>query len=193
MLFRSAPITKGLETKILSQVFQLIMNELAERKIIYKGILYAGLMIKDGEIKVLEFNCRFGDPEAQPILALLENDLIDVMEACISGTLDNIELKWKNASACCVVIAAGGYPGKYDKGKEIFGIKEAGLIEKVTVFQAGTIKQNEITVTNGGRVLGVTGVGSSITEAIETVYKGVSKIRFVGIQLRKDSRKKELT
>ncbi|MFH1587961.1 MAG: phosphoribosylamine--glycine ligase [Candidatus Diapherotrites archaeon] len=185
--YSPAPVmTKELEKKTMQEVINPAMNKMKEKKYPFKGVLYAGLMIKENEIKVIEFNARFGDPEIQAIIPRMESDLIEVMLACIEGKLNETEIKWKKDAACCVVIASGGYPGKYEKGKEIFGLKEANSIENVTVFHAGTKKENEKILTNGGRVLGVTGLGSNIKESIKNAYKGVKKISFEGMHCRKD-------
>ena len=151
----------------------------------YQGCLYAGLMITKDGAKVVEFNARFGDPETQVVLPLLENDLVDVMLACVEGNLKNIELKWKNAAAVCVVIASKGYPGSYEKGKVIEGLDNATQ-EGHLVFHAGTkIKDGNI-VTNGGRVLSVVDIGEDIKTAKNAAYAGVSLISFDGAFSRSD-------
>lgn len=151
----------------------------------YQGCLYAGLMITKGGAKVVEFNARFGDPETQVVLPLLENDLVDVMLACADGNLKNIELKWKNQAAVCVVVASEGYPGSYEKGKVIDGLVEAKK-EGHLIFHAGTkTKEGEI-VTNGGRVLNAVDLGKSIKEARDKAYEGVSLIKFDGAFTRSD-------
>ncbi|HZX19784.1 MAG TPA: phosphoribosylamine--glycine ligase [archaeon] len=190
--YSPAPIVNGLEERIKKEVMQPVVDQMRKRETPYKGILYAGLMVKNGNFKVLEFNARFGDPECQCIIPRLENDLVDVMEACISGTLDKIDLKWKKDPACCVVIASGGYPEKYAKGIEIFGLKNASAVENVIVFHAGTKFENGKVVTNGGRVLGVVGIGKNIKDAIDTAYKGVAKINFEKMHFRKDIGKRAL-
>ncbi|MDP3478160.1 MAG: phosphoribosylamine--glycine ligase [Desulfoprunum sp.] len=151
----------------------------------YKGILYAGLMIDDNAIKVLEFNCRFGDPEAQPLLMRINSDIIDIFEACIDGRLDQIEMQIDPQPTVCVVMASAGYPGPYVTGKTIKGLKaisESG----VEVFHAGTTRKNGKVVTNGGRVLGVTAIGKNLSEAIEKAYRAAGCIDFSGCYYRSD-------
>ncbi|UCG38023.1 MAG: phosphoribosylamine--glycine ligase [bacterium] len=152
----------------------------------YKGVLYAGLMIKDGRAKVLEFNARFGDPEAQPLVMRLDGDLVQIMEAVIDGRLDEVILNWHDDASICVVMASGGYPGSYEKGKVISGLDEAGALEDVKVFHAGTSLKDGKIVTAGGRVLGVTARGRDIPQAIERAYEACSLITWEGAQYRKD-------
>jgi len=152
----------------------------------YKGILYAGIMITQGGPRVLEFNVRFGDPETQPILARLKSDLLEAMLATCDGTLDKITLEWDDRPAVCVVMASGGYPDNYEKGKVITGIEEAEKIQDVIVFHAGTTTKDGTIVSSGGRVLGVTALGGTIAEAQARAYKGVEKIKFEKAYYRKD-------
>lgn len=152
----------------------------------YKGILYAGLMLTEEGPKVLEFNVRFGDPETQPILMRLNSDIMEPILACIDGTLDNVLLQWDHRPAVCVVMASGGYPGKYEKGKVITGLDEAGKLPDVKVFHAGTKLSGGKVVTAGGRVLGVTALGDTIKAAKERAYEAVSLIHFDGMQYRRD-------
>jgi phosphoribosylamine--glycine ligase len=147
-------------------------------------------MISDGSPKVLEFNCRFGDPETQVILPRLKSDLIPALQACIDGTLDQIELEWRDDPAVCVVMASDGYPGKYEKGKTICGVEEAESIDDVVVFHAGTATRDDELLTNGGRVLGVTALDQDIPSAIERAYRAVSKVDFDGKHYRTDIGKK---
>lgn len=158
----------------------------------YKGVLYGGLMISDNRAKVLEFNVRFGDPEAQPILIRMKSDLIPVLEAVIDGSLDKIDIEWSDQASVCVVMSSGGYPGDYEKGKEIKGIKEAGSLKDVVVFHSGTSYQDSRLVTSGGRVLGVTALGSGIEDAINRAYEAVEMIGWDGAHYRKDIGKKAL-
>lgn len=152
----------------------------------YKGVLYAGLMMTAGGPRVLEFNVRFGDPETQPILMRLKSDLAEVMMAVCEGKLDEITLKWDHRPAVCVVMASGGYPGSYEKGKVITGIEDANKIKGVKVFQAGTTRSDGKIVTSGGRVLGVTALGDTIAKAQKTAYEAVEQISFEGAYYRKD-------
>jgi phosphoribosylamine--glycine ligase len=154
----------------------------------YKGILYAGLMIgPEGEIKVLEFNCRFGDPETEVVLPLLESDLADILVGVTDATLKDVPVRWRNAAAVTVVMASRGYPGPYDKGKVIDGLNQVSELSDVVVFQAGTKADDEgNVVTSGGRVLSVTGVGSDFNQARARAYAAVRAIQFDGAQYRSD-------
>ena len=152
----------------------------------FKGVLYAGLMITELGPKVMEFNCRFGDPETQVILPLLKSDLAEILLAIVDGELFLQEVEWSDDFAVCVVLASAGYPGRYEKGKEIFGLSKARLMQDILIFHAGTRKQGNRVVTNGGRVLGVTATDRSTDKAIEKVYAAAGKIEFEGVQYRKD-------
>ena len=158
----------------------------------YAGILYAGLMITENGPKVIEFNCRFGDPETQPLLMRLESDLVPILQSCMNKTLADQEIKWSEKAACCVVMASGGYPGSYEKGMEISGLEEANALKETVVFHAGTKLDGETVLTNGGRVLGITSLGNSIKESIENAYKAVEKISFEKAYFRKDIGQKAL-
>jgi phosphoribosylamine---glycine ligase len=143
-------------------------------------------MLTKSGVKVLEFNARFGDPETQVYLTRLENDLVELLDASVNGTLDKIELKWKPAASVCVVMASGGYPGNYAKGKPIRGLDDAAKLPGVKVFHAGTAKNGNEIVTNGGRVLGVTALGKDLKTAQATAYAAVEKIHFDGAHFRRD-------
>jgi phosphoribosylamine--glycine ligase len=149
-------------------------------------------MIKDGEPWVLEFNARFGDPETQPLLLRMKSDLLPVLEAIIAGNLHQVSIEWDNRAAVCVVMASSGYPGSYEKGKVILGLEEVERLPDVQVFHAGTAWRNSQIITNGGRVLGVTALGSTIQDAISLSYKAVSKITWEGVYYRKDIGRKAL-
>jgi phosphoribosylamine--glycine ligase len=152
----------------------------------FRGILYPGLMLtKDGP-KVLEFNARFGDPETQVYLTRLESDLVELLEASVSGTLQRAELKWSPMASVCVVMASAGYPGSYPKGKPIHGLEEAARLPNTKVFHAGTARAGEEIVTNGGRVLGVTAWGKDLRAAQQGAYAAVERIQFEGAQFRRD-------
>lgn len=151
----------------------------------FVGILYGGLMIDNGQIKVLEFNVRFGDPEAQPVLMRLKSDLVDIMLACIEGRLDEITIEWHEAPAVCVVLASGGYPGDYTKGFPIHGLDRVSDPDAF-VFHAGTAKRDGAIVNTGGRVLGVTARGASLQEAIDRAYQNVDLISWEGAFCRRD-------
>jgi phosphoribosylamine---glycine ligase len=159
---------------------------------LFIGVIYPGLMLtKDGP-KILEYNARFGDPETQTYMRLLETDLLDIVDVCIDGNLAELKINWKLLSACNIVLASGGYPGNYEKGKIISGITEAEKFEDIIVFQAGTKLENNNLITNGGRVLGVTATGQNLEEALKKAYEAVKKISFEGMQYRKDIGKKAL-
>jgi phosphoribosylamine--glycine ligase len=171
---------------ILSTIVEPTMKGLARDGIRYQGFLYIGLMLtKDGP-KVLEFNCRLGDPETQAIVARMELDLAEVLTDVAAGNLAPEKLKWKAGASACVVLASGGYPGKYETGKEIQGLEEAAKIADVKVFHAGTKREGEKMVTSGGRVLGVTASAGTLDRALEKAYEAVGKIRFAGMHYRGD-------
>jgi phosphoribosylamine--glycine ligase len=152
----------------------------------YKGILYCGLMMTARGPMVLEFNCRFGDPETQPVLMRMESDLLGACIASIEGRVSEGDLRWSRAPAVCVVLASGGYPGSYEVGKKITGIEEADRLEGVKVFHAGTTLRDGAFYTAGGRVLGVTARGADLAQAVKRAYEGVAKIRFEDMHYRKD-------
>jgi phosphoribosylamine--glycine ligase len=152
----------------------------------YKGVLYCGLMMTPRGPMVLEFNCRFGDPETQPIFMRMESDLVEAMEASIDGRTSDGDFKWSDDSAVCVVMASGGYPGSYEAGKKISGLNEAGKLDGVKVFHAGTSKRDEAFYTAGGRVLGVTARARTLDAAVRRAYEACEKISFDGAHYRKD-------
>jgi len=152
----------------------------------YRGVLYVGLMIDGDDPKVLEYNVRFGDPEAQPILMRLRSDIVPILLAVVDGTLVDQEIEWDDRPAVCVVMAAGGYPGTYEKGFPISGIEAAEAIGDVKVFHAGTARRDGALVTTGGRVLGVTAMGTDLPDAVRRVYEAVAKISFKGAHYRRD-------
>jgi phosphoribosylamine--glycine ligase len=165
-------------------ILQPTIDGLREEGRPFVGVLYAGLMLTADGPRVLEYNCRFGDPETQAILPLLESDLLDVVEACVTGRLAEIDVRWRSGAAACVVIASEGYPGKYPSGREIRGLD--ATFENAVVFHAGTKLSEGKVVTAGGRVLGVTGLGADFRTAIEHAYQAVGQIEFAGMQYRKD-------
>ncbi|MBE9197611.1 MULTISPECIES: phosphoribosylamine--glycine ligase [unclassified Nodularia (in: cyanobacteria)] len=187
--YAPAPIaTPELMKRIQTEVLERAIACLRSRGIDYRGVLYAGLMIApDGDLKVLEFNCRFGDPETQVILPLLDTPLEELILACVQQRLGEMPpIAWKQGAAATVVAASGGYPGEYAKGQVITGIKEAESAG-VTVFHAGTkLNQQQQIVTDGGRVLNVTGIGKDFQEAIAQAYTGIKSLEFEGIYYRKD-------
>jgi phosphoribosylamine--glycine ligase len=185
--YSPAPVvTEALMEKIAGDILVPVVDGMNRNGTPYKGVLYAGIMITGGGPRVLEFNVRFGDPETQPILMRLKSDLLEVCLAVCEGRLDEVTLEWDRRSAVCVVMASGGYPGAYEKGKRITGVTEAEQLKDVVVFHAGTKRQDGDLVTNGGRVLGVTALGEQIADAKARAYKAVDKIKFDGAYCRGD-------
>ncbi|MBQ9715270.1 MAG: phosphoribosylamine--glycine ligase [Clostridia bacterium] len=179
----SQRFTEAEMKKAYDDIFLPTMNALNSEGITFKGIIYFGLMVSDKGVKVLEYNARFGDPETQPILMRLENDLYEIFNLIIDQKLSQVKLKWKDQQSLCVVIASGGYPESYEKGYEIcFG----DIDEDCVVFHAGTKKVDGKYYTNGGRVLGVTCMGNTLAEAREKAYNNVQKISFTNMHYRKD-------
>lgn len=185
--YSPAPVvTEAIADYVMNKVMLPTIQGMAADGRPLQGMLYAGLMIDGDRINVLEFNCRFGDPEAQPLLMRLKSDVIDIFDAAIDGTLDTIEMKIDPRPTVCVVIASGGYPGRYEEGKVIKGLARAARETGVQVFHAGTARRNGRTVTAGGRVLGVTAVGKTLERAIEQAYKAVDCIQWTGCYSRRD-------
>ena len=184
--YAPAPVmTHEMIERATEEILKPTIAAMANEGRVYRGCLYLGLMItKDGP-KVVEFNARFGDPETQVVLPLLDGDLVQIMRACSEGTLADVPIHWKSGAAVCVVLAAGGYPASYEKGDEIFGITDAEAMGAL-VFHAGTAEQDGKIVTNGGRVLGVVGMGESIASAVKKSYAAVEKISFRNAYHRKD-------
>ena len=179
-------ITAAMEEKIMRDIMHPIIQALYASGIRYKGVIYAGLMIENGNPRVLEFNVRFGDPETQPLLVRLKTDLVNIMQAVIDERLSEIAVTWDPRPAVCVVMASGGYPDAYEKGQPIVGLQEAARVPDTVVFHAGTALCNGQVVNDGGRVLGVTGWGNSITDAVTSAYRAVDKIHWQGVQFRRD-------
>ncbi|HTY25145.1 MAG TPA: phosphoribosylamine--glycine ligase [Desulfomonilaceae bacterium] len=191
--YSPAPVvTADLHDQIMNKVMFPVVHSLEAEDAPYVGFLYAGLMIKDGKAKVLEFNARMGDPEAQPLLFRMKSDLVPLMTAAIDGTLEGNTIQWEPLDAVCVVMASAGYPGPYEKGKTIAGIREAESLEGVKVFHAGTSLGPNGLVTAGGRVLGVTAKCNGIAQSIHKVYQAVEKIHWENVHYRKDIGKKAL-
>jgi phosphoribosylamine---glycine ligase len=177
--------TDELKKQVIDQIMVPTVRAMAKEGRYYRGILYAGLMLTESGPKVLEFNARFGDPETQPIMMRIKNDIVPIFEACIDGTLATQTIKWKPESTVCVVMAAKGYPGSYEKGDEITGL-DSDANQQAMIFHAGTKLDNGKVMTNGGRVLGVTAPGLNINQAIKNAYSLVNKIKWNGIHFRKD-------
>jgi phosphoribosylamine--glycine ligase len=185
--YSPAPVvTEALHQKIMTQIMIPTVKAMAAEGRPYRGVLYAGLMIKDGDPKVLEYNVRFGDPEAQPLFMRMESDLLPVLEAVTEQRLRDIEIRWRPEPAVCVVMTAGGYPGAHDTDRPITGLAAAARLKDVMVFHAGTARVDNTIVTRGGRVLGVTALGLDIRDAVSRAYRAVDKIRWDGVHYRTD-------
>jgi phosphoribosylamine---glycine ligase len=175
-----------LRQQVSDSIVEPTMRGLAGEGILYQGFLYIGLMLTATGPKVLEFNCRLGDPETQAIVARMDFDLAQVLAELAAGKLEPARLRWKPGASACVVLASGGYPGKFLCGKKIAGLTDAARVNGVQVFHAGTLRENESMVTSGGRVLGVTAAGASLERALSTVYEAARMISFEGMHYRKD-------
>jgi phosphoribosylamine--glycine ligase len=191
--YSPAPIvSEQMMDQIVREILVPIVDGMNRNETPYKGVLYAGLMITPGGPRVLEFNVRFGDPEAQPILMRMKSDLLEVFEAVCREQLSEVTLEWEQRPAVCVVMASGGYPGPYEKGKVITGLDRVAHLKDVKVFHAGTAEQDGQIVTAGGRVLGVTALGANIAEAKKRAYEAVEMIHFDGAYYRRDIADKAL-
>ena len=179
-------ITEKLMQQITRGILQPTVKAMADRGAIYRGVLYAGLIMTAEGPKVLEFNCRFGDPETQAQLPLMKTDLVDIILAICNQKLKDVPIQEEKKAAVCVVMASEGYPGAYEKGREITGLKQAEEMEGIVVFHAGTKRERRKVVTNGGRVLGVTAVADDISAAVNRAYQAVEKIKFHGAHYRRD-------
>ena len=179
-------LPENLRETIRSTIVEPTLRGLAADGILYQGLLYIGLMLTNSGPKVLEFNCRLGDPEAQAILARLDFDLAEILNDVAKGRLDPSKLRWKPRASACVVLTSGGYPGKFENGRSIEGLTAAGNINGVKILHAGTKLAGGGVVTNGGRVLGVTVAATSLKAALASVYEAVSRIHFEGMHYRKD-------
>ena len=184
--YAPAPVmTPAMTERAVEEILKPTIAAMAKEGRPYTGCLYLGLMITSEGPKVVEFNARFGDPETQVVLPLLDGDLVEIMCACADGTLADVPIHWKDGAAVCVVLAAGGYPASYEKGHEITGIADAEAMGAL-VFHAGTAKKDDALVTNGGRVLGVVGMGADIASAVKAAYNAVDRISFQDAYHRKD-------
>jgi phosphoribosylamine--glycine ligase len=168
------------------KILEPFMRGCAAEGIDFRGILYPGIMLTKSGPKVLEFNARFGDPETQVYMTRLENDLVELLDASVSGTLSRVEMKWSPLASVCVVMASGGYPGNYAKGNVISGLDDANALPHTKIFHAGTAKNGNEIVTNSGRVLGVTSLGKDLKAAQAAAYAAVEKIHFDGAHFRRD-------
>lgn len=178
--------TTEIKEKVCREILKPTVKGLRNEGKEYKGVLYAGLILTKNGPKVLEFNARFGDPETQVVLPGLKTDLVDILNAVIGETLHKINIEWEDNAAVCVVVASGGYPGKYQKGKPISGLERLKKMKNIIAFHAGTKFQDEEVVTSGGRVLGITTWDDTISKAKEKAYEGVEKIYFEDMYYRKD-------
>jgi phosphoribosylamine--glycine ligase len=184
--YAPSELTKEMKERITNEVLIPAISAMNSEGRKFNGALYAGLMITSAGPKVLEFNARFGDPETQAVLPLLKSDILEPLIASTGGSLSKVSLEWKDRAAVCVVIASEGYPGNYEKGKKISGLDKLANSEEIIVFHAGTALENKKIVTSGGRVLGVTGIASTLNEAISKTYQAVEKIKFDGMHYRRD-------
>lgn len=184
--YAPAPVmTPEMTERAVEEILKPTIAAMAKEGRIYRGCLYLGLMVTADGPKVVEFNARFGDPETQVVLPLLDSDLVTIMCACADGTLADVPIRWKDGAAVCVVLASGGYPGHYGKGQEIHGLADAEAMGAL-VFHAGTAMKDGKLVTNGGRVLGVVGRGADISSAVDAAYAAAAKISFKDVYYRKD-------
>ncbi len=185
--YAPAPVfTPALKAQIEEEICKPFLKGIAAEKLDFRGIIYFGLMLTPQGPKVLEFNARFGDPETQVVLPLLESDFVDILKAVAEQRLSDLAIQWRKGSALCVVLAAGGYPGPFEKGKAIHGLDAASRLNDVQLFHAGTAFKNNQWSTTGGRVLGVTGVADTFEHARELAYQAVSQISFEAMHYRKD-------
>ncbi len=175
--------TPELAKTCMDTIFLPTVKALNAEGRMFQGVIYFGMMLTPKGPKVVEYNARFGDPECQAVLSLLETDLMDILEACVDGTLDQVDVKFKDAASCCLVLASGGYPVAYEKGKEITGLDQ---VKDAVVFHAGTKKQDGKFLTNGGRVLGVTAVAPTLREAVAKAYAAAGPVSFEKMHFRKD-------
>lgn len=178
--------TKEIAEKCMNEIFVPTMRAMNAEGRTFKGCLYFGLMITPKGPRVVEYNCRFGDPETQVVLPLLDTDLFTIMKACHDETLADVDIRWKDAAAACVIEASGGYPQKYEKGYEIYGLDENGQHEGVTIFHAGTKLEDGKYLTNGGRVLGITATAENLSAALDKSYAAVKEIGFEKMHYRTD-------
>jgi phosphoribosylamine--glycine ligase len=185
-------VNQAIMAEITEKIISKTIDNMYKDGVSFQGVLYPGLMLTEYGPKILEYNARFGDPETQTYMRLLDTDLLDIFEASIDGKLGDMDIKWKDLSACTIILASAGYPGNIEKGKAIEGIQDAEQEADIVVFHAGTAMQKNALITNGGRVLGVSATGADLKQALEKAYKAINKIHFEGMQYRKDIGKKAL-
>ena len=179
-------VNENVMNKVINKILNPLIRAFNERNIEYRGVIYAGLMIINGDPYVVEFNCRFGDPETEAVFPLMDSDLGEILFATATGDLSNIDIKWKVGYCCDVVLCSEGYPGKYEKGKRIYGLDNLRNVPDVFVFHAGTKKLDDKFVTNGGRVLNIAAVDDTLENAIDKAYKYVNMVNFEGMHYRRD-------
>jgi phosphoribosylamine---glycine ligase len=177
-------IDSSIVERVIRDIVQPTAEAMEEEGVPYEGILYTGLMLTKEGPKVIEYNARFGDPETQVVLPLLETDLLEIVTASLTGELENVEVKWKDKAAVCVIMSSAGYPGPYEKGEVISGLDQ--VVHPTIVFHAGTASKDGEIITNGGRVLGITAIGETLKDARELAYKSVEKVSFNGAHYRTD-------
>jgi phosphoribosylamine--glycine ligase len=182
----SGSVDDTLRARIRNEILDRFIAGIQKDKLDFRGMLFPGLMLTASGPKVLEFNCRWGDPETQVLVRRLESDLLPLLESTAAGALGAATPAWDEKAAVCVVLASGGYPGSYEKGKAISGLADASLLDEVEVFHAGTKALNGEVATNGGRVLGVTAKAETLEAARSLAYKAADKISFAGVQRRND-------
>ncbi len=179
-------VSEAVMDRVMERILYPLVDELNTQNVTYRGVVYVGLMICDGNPYVVEFNCRFGDPEAEAVFPLLDSDLCELILLTVQEKLKDNQIKWKDGYSCDVVLASGGYPGQYQKGKEIEGLERIRPEEGHYVFHAGTKRYGKRVVTNGGRVLNVVGTGKSLKEAIDSAYRAVGVVHFDSMHYRRD-------
>lgn len=184
--------TASVADECMKTIFIPTIEAMVKENRKFKGCLYFGLMLTPNGPKVIEYNCRFGDPETQVVLPLLKTDLVDIFDAVIDEKLDTINIEWKNQSAACIILASGGYPKKYETGKEISGLDQKGQIQNALVYHAGTKADNDKFLTAGGRVLGITATADNLKSALDSAYETVKSISFEKMHYRKDIGQKAL-
>ncbi len=185
--YSPAPVlTPEIERKVMAHIVQPTVDAMRARGTPYQGVLYAGLMIKEGEPKLIEYNCRFGDPECQVLMLRLKSDLLPALMAARDGVLDTFDLRWRSEVALTVVMAANGYPGTYEKGSEIKGLDEAARVDGVEIFHAGTVAQGSRIFANGGRVLNICALGKDVSDARRRAYEAIARIDWPGGFCRRD-------
>jgi len=184
--------TEDIAKECMEKIFLPTINAMKSEGRTFKGCLYFGLMVTPKGVKVIEYNCRFGDPETQVVLPLLDTDILDIFEAIYDERLSEIDIAWKNESCACVIMASGGYPQSYEKGKEIKGLDDKGQLDSAFVYHAGTKFEDGKFLTSGGRVLGVTATGADLSTALKNSYAAVEKIDFEKAHYRKDIGKRAL-